>query len=92
MSFFDVSKEDAILINKICERGFVKLKQDGLYGDRLSMIMDISAVHANCHSLRLQELLSASEFDFYHDLTGVVLHLNRETCKLENGFLPRFLT
>ena len=79
--------EEARLIGKIVDRGWGVMKKN--YKDKLSMIMDIDATNENC-PLKLQELLEAEDFDFYHDLIGIGNNLNRKTKKLENCFLPRY--
>lgn len=61
----------------------------GIYDDALTAHMDISAVHAQC-PLRLGDLRDADQFNFAHDMYGIQRHLNRQTGKLENLFLPRF--
>jgi hypothetical protein len=57
--------------------------------DRQSLEMDLSCVHAAI-PLRLRELAVASEFDFAHDITGIVRHLDRTTGELDPAFLPRY--
>lgn len=61
-----------------------------LWGDRMSMMMDLSACHANAYPLRLEALLAADPLNFTHDVCGIGAHMNRETGKLENHFVPRF--
>lgn len=57
--------------------------------DRLSLMMDLEAVHAY-NPLRLADLLEADKNNFYHDICGIREHLNRQTKRLENCFLPRY--
>lgn len=79
--------EKTRLIMKIVDRGWEKMKSN--YRDKLSMTMDIDATNEN-YPLKLQELLEAEDFNFYHDLIGIGNNLNRKTKKLENCFLPRY--
>lgn len=79
-----ISKEDTEVIAKIVKRA----KEAGVQRDNLSLLMDISIAHQNC-PLRLQELLEAKNFEFMHDVIGIVNHLNRDTGELEDFFLPR---
>ena len=79
--------EESRLIMKIVNRGWKKMK--GGYTTRLDMIMDLDAANKNC-PLKLQELLDTDDFNFYHDLVGIRQHINRNTGKLEDCFLPRF--
>ena len=79
------AKQDAI-VYEIAGRADREL---GLQ-DRTETAMDIEATHSNGCPLRLQELLTASPFDFAHDIYGIRKNLNRETGKIENLFSPRF--
>jgi len=79
--------EESRLISKIVNRGWEIMKKN--YRERLDMIMDIDAANEDC-PLKLQELLDADDNNFYHDIIGIGQHLNRQTRKLEDCFLPRF--
>ncbi len=85
---FKTSAEDHSLIERIADRAFPLI---GRYNsmDRLSFIMDITAIHANTCKLNLQKLLDAEDFNFFHDVYGIVANINRETGELENCFDPR---
>lgn len=83
---FDVSKTDGDLIAKIvdrAERTFTRI-------DRLSTTMDIAACHANGNPLRLADLLATDNFNFIHDVGGIIRHIDRNTGKLTGHFSPRF--
>ena len=56
---------------------------------KITILMDLEAVH-NRNPLSLQEFLDADNFNFAHDITGILLNMNRDTGKLKNRFLPRF--
>ena len=79
--------EESRLISKIVNRGWETMKKN--YRERIDMIMDIDAANEDC-PLKLQELLDADDINFYHDIIGIGQHLNRQTRKLEDCFLPRF--
>ena len=88
---FDVSMKDDAFIKLIAERAFA----DGLIssGEEQDLRMDLTAVHANGHPLRLKDLLVADDFNFAHDVGGIRRHLNRNEPIGElfsNHFLPRF--
>ena len=51
--------------------------------------MDVIAVNANGCPLDLQKLLDADDFNFAHDVDGIYWHLDRNTGKLKDCFLPR---
>lgn len=84
---FDVSAEDAKLIQRIVDRA---AKAELLGGSRMDLEMDIEAVHANGTPLRLGELLTADTFNFSHDISGIQNCIDRNTGRLRNHFLPRF--
>lgn len=85
--------EDTGKIIKIVDRAYGELSAETinrLWPSKQSMMMDISACHANGNPLKLDELLVAKEFDFTHDICGIAAHMNRETGKLEDCFSPRY--
>ncbi len=79
-------KEEMRTIEKIVDRAKNKYNEI----DRLSLSMDIGACHANGNPLNLSELLEADDLNFFHDVFGIMKHLNRKTGKLEDFFSPRF--
>jgi len=80
------SREEHALILEIVKRA----AQAWPDVNRMELNMDITAAHLNGCPLRLQELLEAEEFDFRHDVAGINRHINRQTGKLEDCFLPRY--
>lgn len=87
---FSTNKVDFATISKIVDRawGIGWLRRS--YADRMSMHMDVAAVHANGNPLRLQDFLDADDFNFAHDMSGICNCLDRDTGKLTKGFSPRF--
>jgi len=82
---FKSTKEEAELVQKIVERA-QSLDKDL---DALSLTMDLLATHATDTPLDFTRMLEADNFNFAHDVYGIMRHLNRRTGKLENCFLPR---
>lgn len=78
---FDCSHEECMLLDEITDRALGNIK--------LKMGMDIIACHANGCQLDLKKLLTFEDADFFHDINGISEHINRNTGKLENFFLPR---
>lgn len=78
---FQTTREEDSTISKIVERAGVK--------DRLSLTMDLSACHSNGCPIDFEKLLAFDDFNFYHDIGGIMNNLNRTTGKLEHCFLPR---
>lgn len=79
-------KDEKILIINIAKRA----DEAGLMlGDRISMILDLEAVHDEI-GLKLQELLDADYMNFSHDIIGIQKHIDRKTKTLKDCFLPRY--
>jgi hypothetical protein len=74
----------APIMQKIAARAVASF----VYADRLSCVMDLSAVNAR-EPLDLQKLSGFDDFNFYHDVDGIKRNLNRLTGNLEHCFLPR---
>jgi len=81
----DVSATDALTIRKIVKRACADDKRL----DRLNLTMDITATHRNGNPLDLERLLTTDDFNFYHDIYGIVRHLDRDTGRLTGHFSPR---
>ena len=82
---WNILTEDRETIGKICKR--VKSKYPTT--DLLSLDMDLTTTHANGCPLDLNKLLTFPDFDFYHDIFGIITFINRKNGKLTSCFLPR---
>ena len=71
------------LIGNIAQRACKELHISSI---TVAMDLDYCMVH---QSLDLEKLYNFPAFDFAHDILGINRHLNHETHKLENCFLPR---
>ena len=87
MLSFTTTRKDTATIALIVRRAMKELKDRDT---SLHLMMDISAVHANGCKLDLDALLKADDANFMHDIMGIRTHLNRETGKLMDCFVPRF--
>lgn len=88
MISWNVTAEEHDIIVAIAKR---VLHENQDYPDsQQTLVMDLTAVHANGTPLKLRELLDAEAFDFTHDIYGIRRHINRGNGKLENCFLPRY--
>lgn len=85
MISFKTTNEEFDLIVRIADRASAKT---GI--DYRTILMDLTACHANGTRLQLSELLTADEFNFSHDVCGIYSHIDRETGKLKDCFIPRF--
>lgn len=88
---FDVTEEEQQLIEKIIERvrNFFPEKFDAGQLNAFMFEMDLCACHANGCPLDFKRLLEFPEFDFMHDIAGIVQHIDRQTGQLQHCFLPR---
>lgn len=69
-----------------------RAENEDLYnGERISLLMDIESADQKFH-LRLDDWLKADEFNFAHDLYGIMNNINRtEFPAIDFGlFIPRF--
>lgn len=80
-------KKKMELYVKICERA----EKQGYKGERLTLLMDIESADKE-FNLRLEDLLNAEDYDFAHDVGGIVQNINRSTFPATdfNFFVPRF--
>lgn len=83
---FEVSKEQSRTITKIVARA----KKMNSRVDGLSLTMDLCACHANDTPMDFERLLAADDFNFAHDVFGIIRHMDRETGRLKDFFSPRF--
>src|SRR3546814_19495088 len=69
---------------------YTALFRSGRTVDRRGLEMDLAECHANGNRLRLDDLAKADDFNLLHDVVGIHRHLDRETGKLMDHFVPRF--
>ena len=84
----DMTKDDIERIARIAERGVKLFEELGVDVKRLDVMMDLEYCNDDI-PLDLDVLEAFGSRDFDHDLIGIYRHFNRETKKLENGFVPR---
>lgn len=81
-----MNRKEYDLINQIANRAMFEC---GIVSSKLTLLMDIECAHIQ-FGLRLAELLKANQFEFAHDVYGIVNNINRKTKQVENCFIPRF--
>lgn len=59
------------------------------WGDRITQALDIMNADDQ-FDLDLEDWLNADDENFAHDFIGIQNHMNRETMRCENFFVPRF--
>ena len=81
------TKERFMMYVKIAERA----EQMGIYnGERMTLLIDIESAD-NAFNLRLEDWLNADNFNFAHDIVGIVNNIDRSKFPAEiHRFLPRF--
>lgn len=84
-----VAREEARTIGAIASRAVKMAASLGVDYPFMDADMDVTFAHRDC-PMKLEQLLAADDANFSHDVFGIRRHLNRETKKLEDCFLPRF--
>ena len=84
----DITREEYEIILAIAHRAQALYRQLGLGYGKLSIALDLEFAHQDV-GIDLPRLLAADEATFAHDLLGIRQHLNHQTHKLENCFVPR---
>lgn len=87
---FHVSQNDRAIITEIARRAAPLYQDAGVKRSLLDIQMDIEACHANGCPLRLSDLLAADDFNFMHDVAGIARHVDHDTGRLRDCFVPRF--
>ena len=82
---FKISRADAALLGEVVDRAMRDLK----HLDRMMLHMDLTATHANGCPLDLAFMLTVDNFTFAHDVYGITRHIDRNTGKLMDCFVPR---
>ena len=85
-----VTREEAEAITAIAHRASAMARDAGRVYPVLTADMDITATHNNGCPLNLSALLAAAAGDFAHDIFGIQRHIDRNTGKLGDCFLPRY--
>lgn len=82
---FDISKPDAKRVRAIVERA----AQIAPNLDQASAILDLAMCNANGTHLHFAKLEGFAEYDFAHDVFGIINHMDRATGQLRGEFQPR---
>ena len=84
----DMTKDDIERIARIAERGVKLFAEHGVAVKRLDVMMDLEYCNDDI-PLDFERLQGFDEGNFGHDMSGIRRYFNRETLKLEDGFVPR---
>ena len=83
-------KDTMSLQSQIARRAVKMAGDNGMIYDQMTAVMDIDACHSNVCPLNLQDLLDADDFNFAHDIIGIMQNIDRTTGQLQNCFVPRY--
>jgi|SRR5882724_9750930 len=86
---FKATRAEFETIRKIAERAHRAAIRSGVEYTVLDAHMDVEACHCNSNPLRLEELLTADDVHFNHDVFGIRRYLDRDSGKLTDHFTPR---
>lgn len=86
---FHVTTDEFKTISKIADRASKPAVALGRSYPLMDVEMDVTATHANGCPLDLDRLLAFPDFDFAHDVFGIRRHIDRNTGKLGDCFVPR---
>lgn len=87
---FECGSADRIAAGKIATRYRKLVWRHGAEPrSRVEIQMDLIATHANGCPMNFHRLWQADDFNLIHDVGGIERHLDRDTGKLLNCFLPR---
>lgn len=87
---FKTTKEELDIIGKIANRATALADRLGFYYDPLEVQMDLAAAHSNGNPLDFEGLMAAGDGDFAHDVFGIRRHIDRDTGRLMDCFVPRY--
>ena len=86
---FKVSRYEHTLIRDVVDRA-VKLSIDmEIKASKFDIAMDVTAAHVNACKPDLERLIAADDFNFAHDVFGIMRHIDRDTGNLRDCFRPR---
>lgn len=92
MISFKATIDEAGLIEAIAARAYKRFLRNGSYDKHtlLDVEMAVTACNANGCPLRLEDLERADDTDFFHDILGILNHIDTATGKLKDNFVPLF--
>lgn len=82
---FDATPQEREAIDRVVDRALeIEPRLD-----EMGLTMDLTATHANGCPLDFDCLLSFGDRDFAHDVAGIMHHIDRDTGRLTDHFVPR---
>ena len=87
--FADFTADEETLVSRIIDRSRSLGDQHDIAVDPESLYLDLAATHGQI-PLRLADLANADDFNFVHDIFGIMNHMDRNTGQLTDYFVPRY--
>ncbi|SEK36863.1 hypothetical protein SAMN04515666_101340 [Bosea lupini] len=87
---FEIAPELRPFVDQILDRTAALYASARQPFDRLHHEMNLCACHANGCPLDFTRMVGADDFNLAHDVFGIDRHLDRDTGRLTDHFLPRF--
>lgn len=87
-----VERSEMLKIVELARKAVSMADTLGVQYSQRDAVMDLTACHANGCPLLLDDMLAdnADQSSVYHDLFGIRKHIDRETGKLGDCFVPRY--
>lgn len=76
-----------LIISEIGNRALDLYADHDIPDDKMTVVTDIDRAHQDI-PLNLLALRDCDDLTFAHDIDGIRRHMNRQTGKLENCFVP----
>lgn len=87
-----ITQEEIHKIREIVDKCKKIWRKNGVSLNKNSLQMDLIAVHGSCQKLDFDKLLNFNDFNFIHDIGGIIKNLDRKKIELKDCFLPRCST
>ena len=84
-----ISPQDQDRIKEIADRAEIFASEHGLPIYRNHIILAVALAHKH-RPLNLTALYHAQNFDFVHDVWGIMQHIDLATGKMNNCFVPMY--
>lgn len=85
-----MDRHDIETMSQIADRALAKMKIVHKVGKfkKIDLMMDLEYTNDDI-KLDFDKFLAFDDFNFFHDMFGIVQNFNRETLQMDNCFVPR---
>lgn len=88
IKFAELTEEERLPFRQVLERALSLFKHISVWKEPMTLELDLLAAHAQV-PMDFQVLAEFPDSDFNHDILGIHKHIDRETGKLRDCFVPR---